>query len=314
MALALSLTVEEQEAAERLVSLALVEDLRTLGDITSRALIRRRATGHRRHCGAAGRCRGGLAGGGDRDAATRSPDDDSAPGVRRRQSQRRDDHRTGPRLVALAVGGRAHRPQLPDAPEWRGHANPPIRRSGRRHQGPDPRNAEDVARLAALGKIRRPRGRRHQSSDRPLRRLPDQGQPLGRLARSSRDSDEETIRGAVAAARSAIPAGIPLEIEVDTLDQLKAALAAAADIVLLDNMDAATIGQAVRIRDELAPRCCSRPRGALTWRQWLRLRRRASIASASGRSPTRPRRSTLPSTGTERPAFRRRRRNLTDDE
>ncbi len=39
MALALSLTVEEQQAADRLVSLALVEDLRTLGDITGRALI-----------------------------------------------------------------------------------------------------------------------------------------------------------------------------------------------------------------------------------------------------------------------------------
>lgn len=40
---------------------------------------------------------------------------------------------------------------------------------------------------------------------------------------------------------------IPLEIEVDTLDQLREALAAGADLVLLDNMDPPTLREAVAI-------------------------------------------------------------------
>jgi nicotinate-nucleotide pyrophosphorylase (carboxylating) len=40
---------------------------------------------------------------------------------------------------------------------------------------------------------------------------------------------------------------IPLEIEVDTIDQLRVALAAGADLVLLDNMDPATLREAVAV-------------------------------------------------------------------
>lgn len=40
---------------------------------------------------------------------------------------------------------------------------------------------------------------------------------------------------------------IPLEIEVDTIDQLRVALAAGADLVLLDNMDPATLREAVTV-------------------------------------------------------------------
>ena len=50
-----------------------------------------------------------------------------------------------------------------------------------------------------------------------------------------------------------IKAGVSIEVEVDTLDQLRDALAGGPDIVLLDNMDPATLRQAVAIRDELAP-------------------------------------------------------------
>lgn len=49
---------------------------------------------------------------------------------------------------------------------------------------------------------------------------------------------------AVAAARAARP-GLPVEVEVDDLDQLEQALEAGADVVLLDNMDTPLLRQAV---------------------------------------------------------------------
>jgi len=48
-------------------------------------------------------------------------------------------------------------------------------------------------------------------------------------------------------------AGLLLEIEVDTLQQLAAVLPAQPDIVLLDNMPPATLREAVEMRDKLAP-------------------------------------------------------------
>jgi nicotinate-nucleotide pyrophosphorylase (carboxylating) len=62
------------------------------------------------------------------------------------------------------------------------------------------------------------------------------------------------IRRAILAAR-AYPgnAGLPVEVEADTLDQLEAALTARADIVLLDNMTLEQMRTAVARRDESAP-------------------------------------------------------------
>lgn len=51
------------------------------------------------------------------------------------------------------------------------------------------------------------------------------------------------VMQAVTAARSA---NLPIEVEVDTLDQLNEAIEARADIVLLDNMDNATLREAVK--------------------------------------------------------------------
>lgn len=53
-----------------------------------------------------------------------------------------------------------------------------------------------------------------------------------------------SIAAAVAAARQLAPA-VPVEVEVETLAQLEQAIAAAADIVMLDNFDLATTRQAV---------------------------------------------------------------------
>jgi nicotinate-nucleotide pyrophosphorylase (carboxylating) len=62
------------------------------------------------------------------------------------------------------------------------------------------------------------------------------------------------VRKAVALART-FPgnAGLPVEVEVDSLEQLEAALAARADIVLLDNMTPDRMREAVSRRDAVAP-------------------------------------------------------------
>jgi nicotinate-nucleotide pyrophosphorylase (carboxylating) len=53
------------------------------------------------------------------------------------------------------------------------------------------------------------------------------------------------VAGACRLARERAPHGMKIEVEVRTLDELRAALDAAADIILLDNMDTAMIRQAV---------------------------------------------------------------------
>ena len=62
-----------------------------------------------------------------------------------------------------------------------------------------------------------------------------------------------TLADALRHARSQIGPDAPLEIEVDTLDQLADALAGAPDIVLLDNMPPDLLRRAVALRDERAP-------------------------------------------------------------
>jgi nicotinate-nucleotide pyrophosphorylase (carboxylating) len=65
---------------------------------------------------------------------------------------------------------------------------------------------------------------------------------------------DHSVAAAVHAARSRVAPGIPIEVEVDTLEQLADALSAAPDIVLLDNMDLAMLRQAVDIRNRVATR------------------------------------------------------------
>ena len=61
-----------------------------------------------------------------------------------------------------------------------------------------------------------------------------------------RQTNRGTLADAVRAARKAYP-GLKVEIEVDTLDQLKEALPGQPDWVLLDNMSPATVAEAVAI-------------------------------------------------------------------
>lgn len=55
-----------------------------------------------------------------------------------------------------------------------------------------------------------------------------------------------SITGAIQAARAHAPHTARIECEVDTLEQLDEALAAGADILLLDNMDNGTVAEALR--------------------------------------------------------------------
>jgi nicotinate-nucleotide pyrophosphorylase (carboxylating) len=66
-------------------------------------------------------------------------------------------------------------------------------------------------------------------------------------------AERPTISDAIRRARAASPKGVPIEIEVDSLEQLRVAIAAEPDIVLLDNMSPAIMTEAVAIRDTAAP-------------------------------------------------------------
>jgi nicotinate-nucleotide pyrophosphorylase (carboxylating) len=55
-----------------------------------------------------------------------------------------------------------------------------------------------------------------------------------------------SVEDAVRRARSAVPHGLKVEVEVTTLDQLDAAIAAGADAVLLDNMQPEMVAEAVQ--------------------------------------------------------------------
>jgi nicotinate-nucleotide pyrophosphorylase (carboxylating) len=66
------------------------------------------------------------------------------------------------------------------------------------------------------------------------------------------------------AAVRALEATIPVEIEVDSLDALRIAIEAGADLVLLDNFSLEDLGRAVALRDGLAPAVQLEASGGLT--------------------------------------------------
>ncbi|MGB3329398.1 MAG: carboxylating nicotinate-nucleotide diphosphorylase [Thermomicrobiales bacterium] len=74
----------------------------------------------------------------------------------------------------------------------------------------------------------------------------------------------DRIATAIAAARELAPHTLRVEVEVATLPELDQALAEGADIVLLDNMDTATMEAAVARRDAAAPRVLLEASGGIT--------------------------------------------------
>jgi nicotinate-nucleotide pyrophosphorylase (carboxylating) len=77
-------------------------------------------------------------------------------------------------------------------------------------------------------------------------------------------SGAETLEQAVAGARALVGHTVPLGIEVDTLEQVDRALACAPDIVLLDNMPADVLREAVRRRNATAPGVLLEASGGIT--------------------------------------------------
>jgi nicotinate-nucleotide pyrophosphorylase (carboxylating) len=73
-----------------------------------------------------------------------------------------------------------------------------------------------------------------------------------------------SLAAAIAAARAFAPEGVTVEVEVDSLDQLRQALAARPDVALLDNMTLEQLREAVALRDRLGPRVQLEASGGVT--------------------------------------------------
>ncbi|MEX1095546.1 MAG: carboxylating nicotinate-nucleotide diphosphorylase [Planctomycetales bacterium] len=85
---------------------------------------------------------------------------------------------------------------------------------------------------------------------------------LAAWARSG--GEQRSLAAAVRRAREHAPSGMPVEVEVDTLAELEAALAAGPDVVLLDNMPLDVLREAVRRRDAAAPGVLLEASGGVT--------------------------------------------------
>ncbi len=84
------------------------------------------------------------------------------------------------------------------------------------------------------------------------------------LAAWVRRQGNATIADAVRQARSVSPSGIAIEVEVDTLEQLRDVLAGGPEFVLLDNMVPPMLREAVKLRDNLAPATKLEASGGIT--------------------------------------------------
>jgi nicotinate-nucleotide pyrophosphorylase (carboxylating) len=72
------------------------------------------------------------------------------------------------------------------------------------------------------------------------------------------------VAAAVNGARGRVPHGLKIEVEVDSLEQLEEAIAARADIILLDNFSLADLGKAVARVRAVSPRPLLEASGGIT--------------------------------------------------
>lgn len=72
------------------------------------------------------------------------------------------------------------------------------------------------------------------------------------------------VAAAIEAARAAAPAGVRIEVEADTLAQMRQAIEAGADIILLDNMGEAQMREAVAMARAASPRPILEASGGVT--------------------------------------------------
>jgi nicotinate-nucleotide pyrophosphorylase (carboxylating) len=85
------------------------------------------------------------------------------------------------------------------------------------------------------------------------------------LAALARTGAAGTIGEAIRHVRQKYATSVPLEVEVDTLEQLDEALAAKPDIVLLDNMGVDLLREAVARRNKVAPRVLLEASGGINF-------------------------------------------------
>ncbi|HEV7999270.1 MAG TPA: carboxylating nicotinate-nucleotide diphosphorylase [Planctomycetaceae bacterium] len=259
--MAIALTTEEQKSAERLVALALAEDLGSAGDITSRALI---AESRQGAVNVVVRRNGVLAGVPVAEIVLQQLDRSA-----RLKTLVSDGEKVGPGNVVAEVHGSwrcllaAERTVLNFLMHLSGIATRTRQFvdaiAGTKAVILDTRKTLPGWRLLEKYAVRAGGGTNHRIGLFDGCLIKD-----NHLAAWQENHPRDSIAGAIAAARNAAPAGTPIEVEVDTLSQLREALAAQADIVLLDNMEAATIAQAVEIRDSQAPRVLLEASGGVT--------------------------------------------------
>lgn len=84
------------------------------------------------------------------------------------------------------------------------------------------------------------------------------------IASWSRQVGNSRLADAVRQARAESPTGVSVEFEVDTLEQLRDVLEGRPDIVLLDNMNPDQLREAVRIRNDNAPQVLLEASGGIT--------------------------------------------------
>jgi nicotinate-nucleotide pyrophosphorylase (carboxylating) len=139
---------------------------------------------------------------------------------------------------AVGPDGGADGPQPAAAAVGRRDGDAPVRRRGRGDRAR--RSSTRARRRRGCGcSRRRPSGRRRvEPPGRPLRRHPDQGQPpRGRRRRR---------RARRPRARAGAPHTLRVEVEIVDLDQLEPAIAAGADIVMLDTWTSRRCGRRSR--------------------------------------------------------------------
>jgi nicotinate-nucleotide pyrophosphorylase (carboxylating) len=240
----------ERRNADLLIDLALEEDLGQVGDITSTATIPSHAEASARFVA---RASGVLAG---MPIVARLIDRfELGPRWRPRLE---DGDRLGPGAVIAEIGGPARsiltleRTALNFLQRLSGVATMTSRFVAAVQGTPaailDTRKTTPGWRVLEKYAVRCGGGRNHRLGLHDAVLIKD-----NHLAWLQAEGRSEPIAAAVAAARAHAASASFIEVEVDSLDQLRIALGCRPDIILVDNLGPEALAEAVRLRDAMAP-------------------------------------------------------------
>jgi nicotinate-nucleotide pyrophosphorylase (carboxylating) len=252
---------DERNAAQALIDLALAEDLRDAGDITSAALIDESARGT---VAVVARQDGVLCGLPVAEMAMVAVDAD----VEIRQLASDGDRVAAGTTVATLTGKvrsllAAERTVLNFLTHLSGVATATRQFvdavSGTRAQVLDTRKTLPGWRVLQKYAVRCGGGVNHRLGLFDAVLIKD-----NHLAAWGESPGHPSVAAAVEWAREQVPEGTPIEVEVDTLEQLRSLLPSAPDFVLLDNMNPETLREAVAIRDRMGHRVLLEASGGVT--------------------------------------------------